>query len=103
MIQTKEQINSNHHIEGLTPDWFIELPFKKDENFEQVNVTCVFSMDEHLNPRVLVPIGLDYYYEKVDNKILEDTRFDNKVPRYVYVFKEKPFNIEDTRHRLLHL
>ena len=102
MIHSKEQINTDHHIEGTTPDWYIELPFKKDEIFEQTNVTCVFSVDEHLNPRVLVPIGIEYY-ERVDNKILEDTRFGGKVPRYVYVFKEKPFNIESTRSRLFPL
>lgn len=102
MIQVKEHINNTHHIEGIKPDWLIELPFRNGEIFEQTNVTCVFSIDEHLNPKVLIPIGIEYY-EIVNNSILEEASFQGKVPRYVYVFKEKPFNIEDNRKRLLKL
>lgn len=102
MIVSKDKINSVHHISGITPDWFIELPFKEKETFEEHDVTCVFSIDEFLKPRVLKFVDIEYYTH-VNNTILENARFNGKVPRYVYVFKGKPFNIEETRNRLSRL
>jgi|SRR5690554_3910154 len=100
MIYHKEQINSNHHIDNVKPDWLIELPFKEGEVFSANDVTCIFSIDEYLKPKTLKPVGVEYY-EQVDHVILENERFGSYIPRYVYVFKGKPFNIEETKERLL--
>lgn len=100
MIQT-ENINSTHSINSILPNFYIKMPFEVNEVVDEKNVTCVFAVRVGpSNPHQLKCVGIDYF-EKIDNNILLNQRYNDNIPEFVSVFKGKPFDIDIQRQRLI--
>lgn len=95
MIQSNN-ISKEHSINSILPDYYIHLPLKENESFEEKDVTCFFST--FAAPFQLRCVDVKYF-ESINNKILSE----QELGEIVYVFKGKPFDIENEKKRLCHL
>jgi len=94
----KDNISTEHYINSIAPDYYIELPFRPEEKIEEKDVTCVFSIITE--PLKLRCVGIDYF-DMIDNDVLLDKRYGEYLPSHIYVFKGRPFDIEAERNRLI--
>jgi hypothetical protein len=97
MIQT-ENISKEHYIKAICPQYFIKLPFNKNEKINETKVTCVFMGNSVIGH--LECVGIEYF-DKIDTEILLSKTFGKCSPIYVSVFKGIPFNIDEQRKRLI--
>lgn len=97
MIQT-ENIIKQHYINNLQPNYFVTLPFTKDEKIEETNVTCFFCVETL--PRTLKCVGIEHL-DSVDNKILENKTYGKYYPTHIYIFKDVSFDLDLERNRLI--
>ena len=82
----------------IYPKYIIRLPFSNDEEIEEQDVTCVYSI---LNIQMTLKCVGIKYHEKIDNKILLRQEFGKYIPNFVYVFDGQPFDIEEKSRKLI--
>lgn len=97
MIKT-ENISKEHYINNIKPDYFITLPFSKDEQIKDFDVTCFFCVQTR--PMQLKCVGIEYFAE-INNKILKNYRFGEYFPTHLYIFKNAFFDLKKERERLI--
>lgn len=97
MIKT-ENISKVHYINNTKPDYFIALPFIKDEQINEKDVTCFFCVE--FLPASLKCVGIDFFKE-VNNKTLENYTYGQYRPTHIYIFKNVEFDLDKERERLV--
>ena len=89
MIQT-ENIAQEHSIEGVLPNYFIELPLSEKENVDYKDVTCLFIIQEGLYNRRCIAIE---HFDSFNNSDFFNDRYNGYTISFIYVFKGLPFDI----------
>lgn len=97
MIQT-ENIHKEHYINDIKPDYFISLPFVKEEQINETDVTCFFCVETL--PMKLKCVGIEFF-DTIDNELLETVQFGRFYPTHIYVFKDVIFDLDKERERLI--
>lgn len=93
-----ENISKEHYINNIKPDYLVSLPFVKDEQINETNVTCFFCVETL--PMKLKCIGIEFF-DIVDNKLLETIKFSEIYPTHIYIFKNATFDLDKERERLI--
>ena len=95
MIQTNN-IDKIHSIKCKTPDFLIKLPLSENETFNYDNVTCFMVNEDKGRFEDYVCVGIEFY-ENFNNESIFNDRFNGYVLSCIYVYKGKPFEIEELK------